>query len=142
MVTTTGFTTVDYEQWPELSKMVLFLLMFMGGCAGSTGGAIKQIRVLLIIKAVKRKLKRLIHPKAVLPIVVADSPVPEETVDDILVFTLFYLLIFIVVSMLLLTQGMDMLSSTSAVAATLGNVGPGFGLVGPTTNFADLTVLY
>lgn len=141
MVTTTGFTTVDYEQWPELSKMVLFLLMFMGGCAGSTGGAIKQIRVLLIIKAVKRKLKRLIHPKAVLPIVVADSPVPEETVDDILVFTLFYLLIFIVVSMLLLTQGMDMLSSTSAVAATLGNVGPGFGLVGPTTNFADLTVL-
>ena len=61
---TTGFTTVDYEQWPELSKMVLFLLMFMGGCAGSTGGAIKQIRVLLIIKAVKRKLKRLIHPKS------------------------------------------------------------------------------
>ncbi len=141
MVTTTGFVTADYGKWPELSKMVLFLLMFMGGCAGSTGGALKQVRILLVLKAVKRKLTRLIHPKAVLPIVLGDSPVSEETIDDVLVFTLFYITIFVVVSMLLLTQGMDIPSSASAVAATLGNVGPGFGLVGPTTTYANLTTL-
>jgi trk system potassium uptake protein TrkH len=141
IVTTTGFITVDYEKWPELSKMILFFLIFVGGCAGSTGGGLKQVRILLIFKAIKRKLYKLMHPKAVIPIVLGDSPVPEETVDDVLVFTLFYLLIFAVMSMLLLTQGLDAVSSMSAVAATMGNVGPGFGLVGPTTSYADLTTL-
>ncbi len=139
IVTTTGFGTIDYEVWPDYSKMLLFALMFIGGSSGSTGGAIKHIRILLVLKVIRRELYKLIHPKAVIAIRVGNKTVPEEVLQNVMSFIFLYLLIFLSGSILLLTQGMDLLSSTSAVAATLGNIGPGFGMVGPTMNYADLT---
>lgn len=141
IVTTTGFTTVNYEAWPPFSQMILFLLMFLGGSAGSTGGAIKQIRILIVLKYIKRELSKLVHPKAVIAIRLGDKAVPEETVEGIMGFVLLYIGVFAVTSLVLMSQGMDILSGTSAVAATLGNVGPGFGMVGPTSTYAGLTVL-
>jgi trk system potassium uptake protein TrkH len=141
IVTTTGFTTVNFELWPAFSKMILFLLMFIGGSSGSTGGAIKQIRVLLILKFVMREINRLIHPRAVIPIRVGDKTVPETVMNSVMGFVVLYILIFCVFSIVLQTQGMDIVSATSAVAATLGNIGPGFGMVGAATNYAALTNL-
>lgn len=141
IISTTGFVTDNYERWPELSKGIIFLLAFIGACAGSTGGGIKNIRVLILLKYIKRTLYRLIHPQAVIPLRVAGKPISEDTVQNVLGFVVVYALVFIGLSLVLLTQGMDLLSSTSAVAVSLGNVGPGFGMVGPTTTYADLTGL-
>jgi trk system potassium uptake protein len=141
IVTTTGFTTVDYEVWPTLSKMLLFLLMFFGGSAGSTGGAIKQIRILLVLKYVNREISRLIHPRAVIPIRVGGKTVPDSVMQNVVGFVLLYMLLFCLFSVILTTQGMDLISSTAAVAATIGNIGPGLGLVGPAQNYAALTDL-
>lgn len=140
IVTTTGFTTANYELWPQFSQMLLFLLMFFGGSAGSTGGAIKQIRILIVLKYIRRELAKLVHPKAVIAIRIGDRPVPEDTVEGIMGFVLLYIAVFAVTSLFLMSQGMDILSGTAAVAATLGNVGPGFGMVGPTSTYAGLTM--
>lgn len=139
ILTTTGFSTIDYEVWPDFSKMILFALMFVGGCSGSTGGAMKHIRILLIFKIIRRELYKLIHPKAVIAIRLGDKTIPDDVVNNIVSFVFLYLLIFLFGSIFLLTQNMDFISSTSAVAATLGNIGPGFGMVGPAMNYADLT---
>lgn len=141
IVTTTGFATLDYEIWPAFSKMLLFLLMFIGGCAGSTGGAMKQIRILLGLKAIRRDMYNLIHPRAVTPVMAGTKAIPENIVREVMSFIFLYVLIFVSASLLLLTQGMDLISSTSAVAATLGNIGPGFNLVGPAMNYSALTTL-
>lgn len=141
IISTTGFATDDYEKWPEVSKGIIFLLTFIGACAGSTGGGIKVIRVLVMFKYIKRSLYEAIHPQAVIPLRVAGKAIPEDTVHTILGFIVVYLLVFVFISLILLTQGMDLISSTSAVAATLGNVGPGFGLVGPAKTYAGLTDL-
>jgi len=140
IITTTGYSTLDYEIWPDFSKAILVILMFFGGCAGSTGGGIKHIRILLAFKYVKREFYRMIHPKAVVPIKIGNKTVPEEVIQHAMGFILVYLAIFVISSLLLLTQGMDTISSFSAVAATLGNIGPGFGMVGPAMNYAGLTV--
>ena len=139
VVSTTGFATVDYNTWPDFSKMILFLLMFFGGCAGSTGGGIKHIRILVILKMIRREFYKLIHPNAIITIRIGGKAVSEELIQNIVGLVMLYLIIFIVVSLLLLTQGLDMVSSVSAAAATLGNIGPGFGIVGPAGNYADLT---
>lgn len=139
VVTTTGFATVDYEAWPVLSKMILFLLMFIGGCSGSTGGAMKHIRILLVFKIIKREFYKLIHPNAVITVRVGEKPIPENILKNVVGFVLLYIIIFVLISTILLTQGMDIISSTSAVAATLGNIGPGFAAVGPTMNYSNLT---
>ncbi|MTI62220.1 MAG: TrkH family potassium uptake protein [Firmicutes bacterium] len=139
IVSTTGFTTLDYSIWPAFSKMVLFVLMFFGGSAGSTGGAIKHIRILIVFKYIKREFQKLIHPNSVATIRVGNQPIPEGVVQNVIAFVLIYMLIFVSFSLVLLTQEMDILSSTSAVAATLGNVGPGFGMVGPAMNYGGLT---
>lgn len=140
IVSTTGFATLDYSIWPAFSKMILFVLMFFGGSAGSTGGAIKHIRILIVFKYIKREFKKLIHPNSVSTIRIGDQPVAEGTVQNIIGFVLIYMLLFVAFSIILLTQEMDLISSTSAVAATLGNVGPGFRLVGPAMNYSGLTV--
>lgn len=139
LISTTGYATVDYNIWPDFSKAILLLLMFFGGCAGSTGGGIKHIRILVILKMIKREFYKLIHPHAVITIRVGGKPVSEELLHNIVAFVLLYLIIFILASLLLLTQGLDMLSSISAAAAALGNIGPGFGLVGPAGNYGDLS---
>ncbi|NMA55346.1 MAG: TrkH family potassium uptake protein [Firmicutes bacterium] len=137
MGSSTAFHTINYEQWPGLSQMVLSVLMFMGGCAGSTSSALKQVRVLIIFKAIRRRLIRLIHPQAVLPIVLGDTVVDEDTVTGVLVFTLFYLVLLVAASLLLLTQGLDILTSVSAAAAALWNLGRGFGAVNLTAAYSS-----
>lgn len=139
IISTTGFVTLDYSVWPSFAKMIIFILMFFGGSAGSTGGAIKHIRIMIVLKYIKRELHRLIHPQGVISIKIGDQAVPENVVQNVISFVLMYMLIFVGVSLILLTQNLDLISSTSAVAATLGNIGPGFGIVGPANNFSSLT---
>ncbi len=140
IVSTTGFATADFNQWPEFSQIILFLLMFFGGCAGSTGGAIKHIRVLILIKSASRQLTRLLHPQAVIPVRLGSQTVSEEVVEAVQAFFFIYIFIFAGVAVFLTSLGLDLVSALAAVAATLGNVGPGLGLVGPASNYASLPV--
>lgn len=136
VITTTGYITVDFDKWPDLSRAVLLLLMFVGPCSGSTGGSVKVIRYLVLFKSIFRELRRMIHAKAVLPLRIGDHVVPENTVRMVLVFMLAYLGCALIATFYLLGLGMDMISAVSGVAATLGNIGPGLGTVGPMFSFA------
>ncbi len=136
IATTTGFVTTDYDIWPAFSKSVLLILMFIGGCAGSTGGAIKNIRVLLLLKQVYREFRKLIHPLAVTPIRLGDKVVSEDVMRNITGFFFLYIFIFVISSFIMTILGLDIVSAMASVAATLGNVGPGLGLVGPTQTYA------
>jgi len=141
IATTTGFVTADYNTWPAFSKSVLLILMFVGGCAGSTGGAIKNIRVLLLLKQAYRELHKLIHPKAVTPIRLGDKTISEEVMRNITGFFFLYIFIFIISSFIMSILGLDIVSAMASVAATLGNVGPGLGLVGPAQNYVFIPPL-
>ncbi|TFG99062.1 MAG: TrkH family potassium uptake protein [Calditrichales bacterium] len=138
IITTTGYGTDDYEKWGSSSQMVLFLFMFFGGCAGSTGGAIKIMRSLVMVKFAFNEIKRLIHPNAVLPIRIGDRTIPREIVANITGFFLIYIGIFVLGVVFMTLIGLDFVSSLGAVAATIGNIGPGLGSVGPTDNFAQI----
>lgn len=139
IITTTGFATTDFDLWPDFSRAILFVLMFVGACAGSTGGSMKVMRINLVYKYMKREVNRLIHPRVVKTVKIDDAPVQEDVLSGVMAFTLFYILIFIAGTLLMAVQGHDLVSSASAVAATLGNVGPGFGMVGPTTTYKALS---
>lgn len=139
IITTTGFATTDFDLWPDFSRAVLLVLMFVGACAGSTGGSMKVIRIHLVFKYMKREVNRLIHPRAVTAVKIGDAPVQEEVLSEVMAFTMFYMIIFIAATLLLAVQGHDLISSASAVAATLGNIGPGFGMVGPATTYSALS---
>jgi len=141
IATTTGFVTADYDTWPAFSKSILLILMFVGGCAGSTGGAIKNIRVLLLLKQAYREIHKLIHPKAVTPIRLGDKTVSEEVMRNITGFFFLYIFIFVISSFIMSILGLDIVSAMASVAATLGNVGPGLGLVGPAQNYAFIPPL-
>ncbi|PXF57932.1 MAG: potassium transporter [Candidatus Methanogaster sp.] len=136
--TGTGFTTTDFNAWPDAARMVLFLLMFIGGCAGSTTGGVKVVRLLLLIKYGYRELFRSLHPKAILPIRLGRQMVPRGVMEAILSFCIFYIFIFAVASLIMSVLGMDLVSATSAAATTLGNVGPGFNTVGPVAHFSGV----
>jgi trk system potassium uptake protein TrkH len=138
ILTTTGFASTDFQQWSDQAKMVLFLLMFIGGCAGSTAGGPKVVRHLLMARYTLRELKRTLHPRAVLPVKLGGRVVPESILRDVLVFMLFYLLTFAVGAAIVVGLGADMITGISATIACLGNVGPGFNEVGPMANFAGL----
>jgi len=138
VITTTGFATADFDAWPNAAKMVLFLLMFIGGCAGSTGGGMKVVRLLLLIKYGYRELFRSLHPKAILPVRLGRQMVPQGVMEAILSFFILYIFIFAVASLILSVLGMDIVSATSAAATTLGNVGPGFNIIGPAAHFGGV----
>ncbi|MEY8206025.1 MAG: TrkH family potassium uptake protein [Bermanella sp.] len=129
IATTTGFATADFSQWPVFLPFMLFFLAFMGGCAGSTGGGLKVIRVLLIFKQGSRELKRLIHPNAIIPIRVGGRPVGDRIVEAIWGFCSVYLMLYLLMCILLLTTGLDMVSAFTAVGACMNNLGPGLGSV-------------
>jgi trk system potassium uptake protein TrkH len=137
MVTTTGYATSDFAQWGEAGKYLLLFAMFIGGSGGSTGGAIKIVRWVVIVKAVRRELFTTTHPEAVRPIRLAGEVVDEDAVRGVMGFTLLYLLLFAVGTVLIsldvarIGYQINVLEAMSAVAATLGNVGPGFGSLGP-----------
>ena len=141
IVTTTGFATQDYELWPALPQCLLLLCMFLGGCAGSTGGGIKCMRILLLLKQVSLELRRLIHPRAVMRIKLGGKNVPPDVISSITGFFVLYLGLFIVSSFILAGLGVDVVSSFAAVTACIGNIGPGIGSVGPTENYAHIPEL-
>ena len=136
--TTTGYATDNFDLWPSFSKWVLLILMFIGGCAGSTSGAIKNIRILILFKKGYREIYKLIYPKAVLPIRVGKRVATEDAISSMTTFFLFYFFIFLVGTLLVMAQGVPIITAISACATTIGNVGPGLEQVGPVLNFADL----
>ena len=141
IITTTGFTTTNFDNWPVLSKYILLILMFVGSCAGSTGGAIKGIRVLILLKKVGREFQKILHPRAITSIYIGGKKISDEAVNSVTSFFLLYIMIFIIFSLFMTALGLDMISATSSVAATLGNVGPGMGMVGPSQNYAFISPL-
>jgi len=138
ILTTTGFATANFDQWPAPSKLTLVLLMFVGGCAGSTGGAIKCLRFMIVVKQTFIELYRLIHPHAVLSVKIAKVAVPPEIVSSIRSFFFLYIALATAATLTLTILGVDMLTSVSGVAATIGNVGPGLGLVKASSTYAGL----
>ncbi|KAF5412899.1 MAG: hypothetical protein C5S47_00445 [Candidatus Methanogasteraceae archaeon] len=138
VITTTGFATADFDMWPNACKLLLFTLMFIGGCAGSTGGGTKVVRVLLLVKYGYRELFKSLHPRAILPIRIGKKMVPQGVIESILSFFILYILTFAVASIVLSIFGLDILSATSAAATTLGNVGPGFNVIGPALHFGAI----
>ena len=138
IITTTGFATADFDRWPDFSRYILLLLMFVGGCAGSTGGAIKNVRILILFKSASRQFLKLLHPQAVVPVRLGREVIPDEVVDNVQTFFYLYMLIFLGSTLYMTSLGLDLITAASSVAATLGNIGPGLGMVGPMTNYAAL----
>lgn len=141
IITTTGYATADFNQWPSFSKMILLILMFIGGCAGSTGGAIKNIRILLLIRTAKRDLLKIIHPKAVYTVRLGGKAVSESILAEVLGFFFMYMIIFFAATLVVSLDGKDLVTTISSVAATLGNIGPGFEIVGPIGNYSSFSYL-
>ncbi|MBR4579137.1 MAG: TrkH family potassium uptake protein [Oscillospiraceae bacterium] len=136
VVSTTGFCTADFDTWPEFSKWLLFLLMFIGGCAGSTGGGMKVSRIIILCKSFIHELKKQAVPSRVQRIWFEDRPVAEETVKSVHVFSLAYILILLICGLVLSLEKCDFITSMTASLACLSNVGPGLSMVGPTGNYA------
>ncbi len=136
ILTTTGFSTDDFALWPALSQFVLLLLMFIGGCAGSTAGGIKMIRVLVLLKQVARELKLFIQPQAIYHVKVGRQLVEAEIVSMIGAFFIIFILVFAGASAAMMAFVPDPVAAVSSVVAALGNVGPGLGQVGPSGNYA------
>lgn len=138
ILSTTGYTTTDFEQWPSFARIILLTLIFIGGSAGSTGGSIKVLRVMLLLKHSYRELRHLIHPRAIIPVKLQGRIVPDEVMFSVWGFFILFLALFIVAALLLTIMGIDLTTSLTAVAASIGNIGPGLGSVGPTENYAHL----
>jgi trk system potassium uptake protein TrkH len=138
VVTTTGFATADYEHWPHLSQAVLFAAMFVGSCAGSTAGGLKVVRLVLLLKHALLQLVRLIHPRQVTVLKLDRRPVPADIMQDVLGFTVLFLGVFLVATLLLTAAGLDLVTASSGAIACLGTIGPGLGDVGPFDNYAGL----
>lgn len=141
IMTTTGFATADFDKWPPFCRIVLLLLMFIGGCAGSTGGGIKCIRFIILYRYLQGELRRMLHPQAVVAVKIAKQAVSQGVVNHVLGMTLLYLGIFAVASGIMAGLGLDLVTSASSVAATLGNIGPGLAQVGPSGHYGDLPAL-
>lgn len=135
IITTTGFVTYDFDQWPLVVKSILFTLLFVGGCSGSTSGSIKVGRFLVLFKQAHLELKKAIHPRMVTSLKIRGKNVPDDIIINILQFFFIYIFIFMIATIILSGFGLDFVSSITASATALGNVGPGLNLVGPAQNF-------
>jgi trk system potassium uptake protein TrkH len=138
VMTTTGFATCDFGSWSPGARMVLMVLMFIGGCGGSTAGGIKVVRILALLRYSRVMTRKALLPKAIIPVKYNQKPLPQEMIEDIISLFFLYLLVAVVAAVILGLLGLDLETSLSAVAATLGNVGPGLGGVGPASNYAWL----
>jgi len=138
IATTTGFCTADFEQWHVASQYVLVVLMFLGGCAGSTGGGMKNVRVLLLIKHAYVQVFRLIHPRGVRILKLDHKPVPDEVMQSILGFFALYIGLFVLASLIMAALGLNLVTAGASVVACLSNIGPGLGDVGPTDHYAHI----
>jgi trk system potassium uptake protein len=137
-MTTTGYASVDFALWPLAAQAMLVVVMFTGACAGSAGGGIKIIRLLVVIKNTARELRRTLHPRAVIPVRVGGRVVPEDVLRDVAAFITLYVGLFAFTTVVLVVFGTGFVEAFSASIACLGNIGPGLGAVGPMANFADL----
>lgn len=132
---TSGFASADYELWPVFSKFILYILFFIGSCAGSTAGGMKVIRIVVMAKLIRREIIKVIHPNAVEPIKINGRNLSDEVVFGIAAFMGVYIIVLVLGSAIVSLSGLDFVSATSSVMTMLSNVGPGFGKVGPTQNF-------
>lgn len=139
MITTTGYSTSDYLLWPGAASVVIFLLLFAGASTGSSTGSIKMARHLVIIKNIRNIFIKIVHPNAVSQIKLSNKPVSETGNISIISFFIFFFFIFLIGTLILVASGIDPVTSASAVAASIGNVGPGLGTVGPMNNYAHFS---
>ena len=141
ILSATGFSTADYEQWVYVAKYLLFFTMFIGACVGSTGGGIKIARYLILLKSIRVQLKKAIHPNAIIPMHYNGKLFDEKMLASITSFIIIYFLTFIIGSFFMMIIGLDPQSAFSSTITTLGGIGPGFGSVGPLDNFSSIPVL-
>lgn len=141
LISTTGFSTANFDLWPELSKTVLLLIMFIGACAGSTGGGIKVSRILILIKGFAREVRTLIHPKQVKRITIDSRPVEHEVVRSVNAYIACYIVVFVTSLILISFDSFDLVTNFSSVTAAINNIGPGLNAAGPTSNFASFSDL-
>ena len=141
IVTTTGFVLDDYSAWSPALLMIFVLLMFVGGSAGSTAGGVKVSRHIVLIKNSFLELYRQLHPAAVIPVRLHDKAISEHIAFNIIAFIIIYILLFALGALLLSFLGLDFVSAVGASATAIGNIGPGFGTVGPVHNFAHVPFL-
>ena len=137
IITTTGFSSCDFDLWPTLSKEILVMLMFVGACAGSTGGGMKVSRILILGKTLKKELKQALHPQVVAPARMDGKLLNHETIRATNVYVAAYIFIFAASFLLISLDGFDMVTNFTAIAATLNNIGPGLNQVGPMMNFGS-----
>jgi trk system potassium uptake protein TrkH len=141
IITTTGFVTADYDMWPPFSRKLLLLCMFLGAMAGSTGGGMKIMRIMLLAKHCYQEIFRIIHPHAVTTVKLGGRPVPADVLNSIWGFFILFLGLFVGASLIMASLGLDLVSAFASVAASIGNIGPGLGLVGPTRNYLEIPLL-
>ena len=141
LISTTGFSTVDFNLWPTLSKVILMTIIFVGACAGSTGGGMKVSRIMVLAKGGMHEVGRMIHPKQVKKITIDGRVVEHEVVRSINAYLVAFILIYVASFAIISLDGFDFTTSFTAVAATINNIGPGLGAVGPTGNFAQFSIL-
>ena len=141
IITTTGYSTADFNLWPSFSKAILMLLLFIGASAGSTAGGIKCIRIVLLMKLGRREVHRIIHPRSVYTVRINGKAVDEDVLSGVTVFFYAFMCIFAIALLIVSLEGKDMISNFTAVATCIGNVGPGLGIVGPMGNFSSYSVL-
>ena len=140
LISTTGFSTVDFNQWPELSRALLVIIMFIGACAGSTGGGIKVSRIIILFKGMSKELQTMVQPRQIKKIKMDSRIIDHETVRSVNVYMVAYLMIFAISLVLISFDNHDLITSFTAVTATINNIGPGLDLVGPTSNFGLFTM--
>jgi trk system potassium uptake protein TrkH len=138
IITTTGYSTADYTLWGSFMSFIFFLFLFSGASAGSTSGGIKIVRIILLIKNGLLEFKRRLHPKAVIPVILNGSSISNQVTYNLLAFIFLYLFVFAIGSIFLAGLGIDIITSISAVASAIGNVGPGIGKVGPSYSFNEI----
>lgn len=136
IITTTGFSTVDYNHWPEFSKHIIVILMIIGACAGSTGGGMKVSRVIIMVKSLFAEIKQIISPRAVVTVRLDHKPVNKQTLNSTRIYIAAYLLLICIFTLILSLDGKDLTTNITAVLACFNNIGPGLGMVGPAENFS------
>lgn len=141
VMTTTGYATADFDLWPTFSKMILFFLMVVGAMAGSTGGGIKVVRLMIVVKSLSLNVQKLVHPQKVEALSLGGKPVGRMEVSKTLAFFCFWFLIIAACTLIVALDGFDFTSTLTAVYTCIGNVGPGFGICGPTGSFAPFSTL-
>lgn len=141
VMTTTGFSTVDFNLWPEISRMLMLLIMCIGGCAGSTGGGFKVARVMLLVKNARKEIRTLMHPRSVNVVTFEGKRVSDKVIKTTSVYLVIYMLIFAVSVFIISFDKMDTVSNITSVISALNNIGPGLNVVGPAGNFADFSAI-